>query len=127
VNPTAIWATPASLVEHGRTAGVALLSGPERPTAIACQSDLLASGVVLAARELGLRVPEDVSVSGFDGLDLPWLAPDVLTTVVQPLAEKGAAVGQAVADFLSGAGPSVRELPVTLRIGTTTGPAPEVS
>ena len=48
---------------------------------IACQSDLLASGVVLAARELGLRVPEDVSVSGFDGLDLPWLAPDVLTTV----------------------------------------------
>jgi DNA-binding LacI/PurR family transcriptional regulator len=83
--------------------------------------------VVLAARELGLRVPEDVSVSGFDGLDLPWLAPDVLTTVVQPLAEKGAAVGQAVADFLSGAGPSVRELPVTLRIGTTTGPAPDVS
>ena len=100
---------------------------PDRPTAIACQSDLLASGVVLAARELGLRVPEDVSVSGFDGLDLPWLAPDVLTTVVQPLAEKGAAVGHAVEDFLAGAGPSTRELPVTLRIGTTTGPAPEPS
>ena len=98
-------------MEHGRTAGTALLSTPDRPTAIACQSDLLASGVVLAARELGLRVPEDVSVSGFDGLDLPWLAPDVLTTVVQPLAEKGAAVGHAVEDFLAGAGPSA-ELPV---------------
>ena len=60
---------------------------------------------MLAARELGLRVPEDVSVSGFDGLDLPWLAPDVLTTVVQPLAEKGAAVGHAVEDFLAGEGP----------------------
>ncbi|WP_421743747.1 LacI family DNA-binding transcriptional regulator [Cellulomonas sp.] len=127
VTPVAIWETPASLVEHGRTAGIALLSLPERPTAIACQSDLLASGVVLAARELGLRVPEDVSVSGFDGLDLPWLAPDVLTTVVQPLAEKGAAIGHAVEDFLAGEGPSRRELPVSLRIGTTTGPAPTVS
>ncbi|MBO3101727.1 LacI family DNA-binding transcriptional regulator [Cellulomonas sp. zg-ZUI168] len=124
VTPVAIWETPASLVEHGRTAGTALLSVPDRPTAIACQSDLLASGVVLAARELGLRVPQDVSVSGFDGLDLPWLAPDVLTTVVQPLAEKGAAVGHAVEDFLAGDGPSRRELPVSLRIGTTTGPAP---
>ena len=111
-HPVAIWETPASLVEHGRTAGIALLSAPDRPTAIACQSDLLASGVVLAARELGLRVPEDVSVSGFDGLDLPWLAPDVLTTVVQPLAEKGAAIGHAVEDFLAGEGPSPRELPV---------------
>ena len=104
VTPVAIFETPASLVEHGRTAGIALLSRPDRPTAIACQSDLLASGVVLAARELGLRVPQDVSVSGFDGLDLPWLAPDVLTTVVQPLAEKGAAIGHAVEDFLAGDG-----------------------
>ncbi|MET0789758.1 MAG: LacI family DNA-binding transcriptional regulator [Cellulomonas sp.] len=124
VTPVAVWETPASLVEHGRAAGTALLSAPDRPTAIACQSDLLASGVVLAARELGLRVPEDVSVSGFDGLDLPWLQPDVLTTVVQPLEEKGAAVGHAVEDFLAGEGPSTRELPVELRIGTTTGPAP---
>jgi DNA-binding LacI/PurR family transcriptional regulator len=126
VTPVAIWETPASLVEHGRTAGTALLDVDEadRPTAIACQSDLLASGVVLAARELGLRVPEDVSVSGFDGLDLPWLQPDVLTTVAQPLEEKGAAVGHAVEEFLAGEGPSTHELPVQLRIGTTTGPAP---
>ena len=104
--------------------GCALLAGADRPTAVACQSDLLASGVVLAARELGLRVPQDVSVSGFDGLDLPWLAPDVLTTVSQPLAEKGAAIGHAVEDLLAGEPPTSRELPVELRIGTTTGPAP---
>ena len=83
VTPVASYETPASLVEHGRSAGVALLDVADRPTAVACQSDLLASGVVLAARELGLRVPQDVSVSGFDGLDLPWLGPDVLTTVVR--------------------------------------------
>ncbi|WP_239069768.1 LacI family DNA-binding transcriptional regulator [Cellulomonas chitinilytica] len=124
VTPVAVYETPASLVEHGADAGRALLSAPDRPTAIVCQSDLLAGGVVLAARELGLRVPEDVSVLGFDGLDLPWLAPDVLTTVAQPLAEKGAAVAHAVEDLLAGEMPPYRELPVSLRIGTTTGPVP---
>ena len=124
VTPVAIYETPASLVEHGKSAGHALLAGADRPTAVACQSDLLASGVVLAARELGLRVPQDVSVSGFDGLDLPWLAPDVLTTVKQPLAEKGAAAGHAVEALLAGGPTTSQELPVELRIGTTTGPAP---
>jgi DNA-binding LacI/PurR family transcriptional regulator len=86
------------------------------------QSDLLAAGVLLAARELGLRVPEDVSVAGFDGLDLPWLAPDVLTTVVQPLAAKGEAIGHAVESLLAGEAPEPLYLDVELRIGTTTGP-----
>ncbi len=122
--PTVVYETQASLVENGADAGRALLSSPDRPTAIICQSDLLASGVVLAARELGLRVPEDVSVAGFDGLDLPWLAPDVLTSVSQPLAEKGAAIGQAVAELLEGSMPEPRVLPVGLRVGTTTGPPP---
>jgi len=125
VSPTVVYETPASLVENGAAAGRALLSGPDRPTAIVCQSDLLASGVVLAARELGLRVPQDVSVAGFDGLDLPWLAPDVLTSVAQPLAEKGAAIGQAVEDLLAGRMPGPRVLPVQLRVGTTTGPVPQ--
>lgn len=124
VTPVAVYETPASLVEHGRSAGLVLLSGDDRPTAVACQSDLLASGVVLAARELGLRIPQDISISGFDGLDLPWLAPDVLTSVAQPLAEKGAAIGHAVEDLLAGEPPTSRELPVELRIGTTTGPVP---
>ncbi len=122
--PVATWEAPASLVEHGTDAGRALLSGPDRPTAILAQSDLLASGVVLAARELGLRVPEDVSIAGFDGLDLPWLAPDQLTSVVQPLAEKGAAVGHAIEALLEGRVPPPVMLPVSLRLGTTTGPAP---
>lgn len=124
VEPVVVYETPASLVEHGKTAGHALLSSPDRPTAVLCQSDLLAGGVVLAARELGLRVPEDVSIAGFDGLDLPWLAPDVLTSVAQPLADKGAAIGNAVEDLLAGEVPPPRKLPVSLRVGTTTGPAP---
>jgi DNA-binding LacI/PurR family transcriptional regulator len=120
----AVYETPASLIEHGRTAGLALLGRPDRPTAVVCQSDMLAAGVVLAARELGLRIPQDVSVAGFDGLELPWIAPDVLTSVVQPLEDKGVAIGHAVQALLAGEVPPPVELPVQLRVGTTTGPAP---
>ncbi len=124
VEPVAVYETEASLVEHGTQAGRALLTLPERPTAIVCHSDLLAGGVVLAARELGLRVPQDVSVAGFDGLDLPWLLPDVLTTVAQPLAEKGRAAGHEAARLLEGEEPESLDLPVSLVVGTTTGPPP---
>ena len=129
VEPVISWETPASLVEHGRDAAMAILAewvpASERPTAIFAHSDLLAAGAVIAARELGLRVPEDVSIAGFDGLDLPWLSPDVLTSVHQPLREKGAALGRAVIGVLAGDEPQVQTLPAHLVPGTTTGPVPE--
>ncbi len=124
VVPEVVIETPASLVEHGRSAGHQILELADRPTAIVALSDLLASGVVLAARELGLRVPQDVSISGFDGIDLPWLAPDVLTTVRQPLADKGRLAGEAAVELAAGRTVEEVVLPVELQIGTTTGPAP---
>lgn len=128
VDPVLTWETPASLVEHGRDAATEILStwvpAWERPTAIVAHSDLLAAGAVIAARELGLSVPEDVSIAGFDGIALPWLSPDVLTSVHQPLREKGAALGHAVIGLLAGEEPTTVTLPVGLATGTTTGPAP---
>lgn len=124
VVPEVVIETPASLVEHGRSAGRRILSHPNPPTAIVALSDLLASGVVLAARELGLRVPDDVSIAGFDGLDLPWLAPDVLTTVRQPLAEKGRRAGEAAIALIAGRTVPEVILPVEVQLGTTTGPPP---
>jgi DNA-binding LacI/PurR family transcriptional regulator len=124
VVPDVIIETPGSLVEHGRSAGHRILTRPDPPTAIVALSDLLASGVVLAARELGLRVPEDVSVAGFDGIDLPWLAPDVLTTVRQPLADKGRLAGEAAVALAAGRQVEEVVLPVELEMGTTTGPPP---
>jgi DNA-binding LacI/PurR family transcriptional regulator len=128
VEPVLSWETPASLVEHGLDAATEILGAwvpaDERPTAIIAHSDLLAAGAVIAARELGLRVPDDVSIAGFDGIDLPWLSPDVLTSVHQPLRAKGAALGQAVIGLLAGAEPASTMLSVGLTIGTTTGPAP---
>ena len=94
-----------------------------RPTAIVAQSDLMAAGAVLAVKERGLRVPQDISVVGFDGIELPILAPEKLTTVRQPLAEKGALIGEVVLDVL--AGNPVRKEIVKLEFiaGSTTGPA----
>ncbi|PJI94949.1 LacI family DNA-binding transcriptional regulator [Luteimicrobium subarcticum] len=126
ITPVAVWEADASLVEEGRAAGLALLDVPaeRRPTAVLAQSDLLAAGVLLAAHDLGLRVPEDVSVAGFDGVDLPWLGADRLTTVRQPLEGKGTALGRAVVALLAGEEPGSVVLDVELSPGTTTGPAP---
>ncbi|MGW8568174.1 LacI family DNA-binding transcriptional regulator [Isoptericola sp. NPDC055881] len=128
VEPVISWETPASLVEHGRDAATEILGAwvpeTERPTAIVAHSDLLAAGAVIAARELGLRVPDDVSIAGFDGIDLPWLSPDVLTSVHQPLRAKGVALGHAVLGVLAGEEPTCTTLPVELVPGTTTGPVP---
>lgn len=74
-------------VDGGYENGLALLSRPDRPTAIFAGSDMQALGVLRAARELGLRVPEDLSVVGYDNLPLTeWIGP-ALTTVNQPLKE----------------------------------------
>lgn len=128
IDVVGIYETEASLVENGKAAALEILArwpGPgERPTAILAQSDLLAAGAVLAARELGLDVPGDVSIAGFDGLDLPWLEPDRLTTVRQPLAEKGAAIGRAVLRLLDDGEVTQVTMPVEQVVGTTTGPPP---
>jgi LacI family xylobiose transport system transcriptional regulator len=66
---------------HGRE----LLEGPDRPTAIFAGSDLQALGVLEAVRGLGLRVPEDLSLVGYDDIPLAkWVSPR-LTTIRQPL------------------------------------------
>ena len=60
-----------------------------RPTALFCSNDLLALGVMRALREAGLRVPDDMSVLGFDGLAVGELLSPTLATVVQPSVDIG--------------------------------------
>ena len=91
------------------------------PTAVIAQSDLLAAGVIRAAEEAGLRVPEDVSVTGFDGIVVDGLAPYVLTTLVQPATEKGRAAGEAVAAMLDGRAAASISFTCVFREGNTTG------
>ncbi|MFC3996821.1 LacI family DNA-binding transcriptional regulator [Nocardiopsis sediminis] len=74
-------------VESGRDGGRALLRLADPPTAVFAGSDLQAMGVYEAARELGVRIPEDLSVVGYDDLPVArWVGPP-LTTVRQPLTE----------------------------------------
>jgi len=82
------------------------------------------ASVLAAAAELGLRVPDDVSVTGFDGADLHWLTPTLLTTVVQPTEAKGRAAAEAAMALVAGEPAPDVLLPVALRIGTTSGPPP---
>lgn len=83
---------PDGLVSHGdftlaggRRALRQLLAKENPPTAVICSSDVIAIGVLQEARELGLRVPADLSVVGFDGIEAAtWVEPE-LTTIEQPI------------------------------------------
>lgn len=73
----------------GVLGGAALLDLPVPPTAIFAASDEIAVGVMEAARARGLRIPEDLSIVGFDDTQLARMSSPPLTTVRQPLAEMG--------------------------------------
>ncbi|OON71948.1 LacI family DNA-binding transcriptional regulator [Streptomyces tsukubensis] len=75
--------------EQGHTAALRLLAGEPRPTALVAFNDKTAAGAVRAAREKGLTVPGDLSVTGFDDSELGQSITPALTTVRQPLEEMG--------------------------------------
>jgi LacI family transcriptional regulator len=101
-----------------------LLARRSRPTAVFAHSDTQALGVLEAARELGLRVPQDLSVIGFDDIESARHAG--LTTVRQPLFESGRVGGTLLLDSLHHAAlpdPPRIELPLDVVVRRTTGPA----
>ena len=113
--------------EDGLLAGRELLSLPAdlRPTAIFAASDFLALGVYAAAREHGLRVPDDISVVGFDDTTMAPLATPALTTVRQPLEDMGSSAVRTVLD-LEADRPATGPIRITtsLTIRESTAPPP---
>ncbi|HEX7611837.1 MAG TPA: substrate-binding domain-containing protein, partial [Candidatus Limnocylindrales bacterium] len=79
---------PAS-VEGGMACLAGAWEGGRRPTAILAMSDAMAIGAINAARRLGLRVPADISIVGFDDIELSRHVEPPLTTVHQPVRRKG--------------------------------------
>ncbi len=75
--------------KSGHRSALGLLSLKERPTAIFAISDIMAIGVLRAAREKGMRVPEDVAVVGFDNISFTSMCAPMLTTVSQPKYDLG--------------------------------------
>jgi LacI family transcriptional regulator len=84
---------PYSL-EAGADAARKLLDTANKPTAIICGNDVLAAGAMLAIRDLGLSVPRDVSVIGFDDIELAKLLDPPLTTVHIPHRRMGQSAAQ---------------------------------
>ncbi|MGK5629611.1 LacI family DNA-binding transcriptional regulator [Streptomyces sp. URMC 123] len=122
---TEVRTEPAALEVHaGRRAVERALAGPgPRPTAIVCDGDVLAAGACKALRRLGLRVPEDVSVTGFDDLALATAVEPELTTVRLPAEEVGERGMAALLAVLDGRPAPGAALPVELVVRDSTGPA----
>lgn len=98
---------------HGRNAALRLLQSEDPPTAIFAASDWIAIGVIDAARSLGLSIPDDLSLVGFD--DMAFAALVDLTTVRQPIAELGRLAMQRLAELIAGrAPPRETRVPVDL-------------
>jgi len=115
-------------VPHGAQpaadAARAFLASPERPTAVVAASDTQAIGVLRAASELGLRVPGDLSVIGYD--DIEMAAAVGLTTIHQPLIETGVRGARLLKRLFRGGPPPADAdheiLPVAIVERRTTGP-----
>ena len=107
--------TGAALARSMREAG---------ESAVFASADLLAMGIVAGLRRSGVKVPEDVSVVGFDGFDVSTYCDPVLSTVVQPVALKASEAVRLVSQRASDDGEVVDVvLPVSWRQGGTLGPA----
>jgi LacI family transcriptional regulator len=112
--------------EGGFARATELLDLPDRPTAIFAGSDQQAFGVYQAARQHGLRIPEDLSVVGFDELPVTRWASPPLTTVRQPLAEMGRGAAEMLGDLINGRDlrSSRIELSTELIVRESTAPPP---
>ncbi|KAA9152401.1 LacI family DNA-binding transcriptional regulator [Amycolatopsis acidicola] len=107
-------------VDEGASAARQLLSAYPQVTAIVCTSDILALGALAEADRRGLRVPADLTVTGFDGISEAERMG--LTTVHQPVLEKGRAAGKLLLASSEHVNPRVITLETDLRIGTTSAP-----
>jgi len=110
--------------EAGYAIGLQLLRLPDRPTAIFTGNDLQALGLYEAARELGLHIPRDLSVVGFDDLPIArWIGPP-LTTVRQPLTEMAEAAARLVIDLSRGRRPTTLRADLATRLVERSSTAP---
>jgi DNA-binding LacI/PurR family transcriptional regulator len=112
------WIRPRS----ARDAALVLLAERPRPTAILAMSDVFALAAIDATKELGLRVPDDLSVVGFDDIPMASQISPPLTTVRQPLVDKGRIAAELLFGRRSAAAPIV--LPTELVVRGTTAPPP---
>jgi LacI family transcriptional regulator len=112
-------------IENGAEGFGSLMNIGPRPTAVLCGNDVLAVGALRMAKQLGLDVPNDVSITGFDDIELAQVATPALTTVHVPHRAMGRGAAQMLISMIEDQKPndSVR-LDADLKLRDTLGPAP---
>lgn len=111
--------------ENGDAAMRNLMEAETRPTVVMCGNDVLAAGALRGAKALGLRVPHDVSVTGFDDIELARVVTPTLTTVHVPHREMGTKAATALIALVEGAEPThPTQLEINLQMRESLGPVP---
>ena len=112
-------------IDTGAAAFESLMRGPSAPTAVVCGNDVLAAGALKRAREMGIGVPGDVSITGFDDIELADIVTPGITTMHVPHREMGRRAAELLVALRNGEqeGRSM-ELDATLRWRDSLGPAP---
>jgi DNA-binding LacI/PurR family transcriptional regulator len=98
----------------------AFLDANREMTAVFCDDDVLAAGLYLAARELGVRIPGDLSVAGFGDFDIGRVLDPPLTTVIADAATLGRMAFELLSEQMAGGSPADRTLPVELAVRGST-------
>jgi len=113
----------------GKAAAAQFLALDSPATAIIASNDLMAFGAMKAVEESGLRIPQDVSVVGYDDIALASMTHPPLTSVRTPMTQMGSKAGELIVSLLEGESPEPKHIyvPVELVIRASTGPAPFAS
>jgi LacI family repressor for deo operon, udp, cdd, tsx, nupC, and nupG len=110
-------------IESGAVAAERLLGRKEAPTAIFCFNDEMAMGVIDTARRRKLRIPDDLSLVGFDDIRFARYTDPPLTTVAQPMRQIGEGTVRLLLEILQGHGvPESVTMPHTLVVRSSTAP-----
>ncbi len=119
--------TPYS-IENGESALRQILAEAPGTSAVMCVNDVLAIGALRAAREIGLRVPQELSITGFDDLEIARLSDPALTTVHVPHREMGRRAAGMLIQMLNDArhAPPSVALPTDISLRGTLGSAPKM-
>lgn len=116
--------TPYSIA-NGARAFQELMQGHRRPTAVLCGNDVLAAGALQSARAMKLNVPDDISITGFDDIEIAEIVSPSLTTVHVPHREMGRGAARLLLDLRNGVtGKASVELQTTIKWRESLGPVP---
>ena len=104
-------------IEQGAEAFSQIMASADRPTVVMCGNDVLAAGALSRAHAMGLHVPEDVSITGFDDIELARILQPPLTTVHVPHRNMGATAAQDLIDMVEGrSAGEMKKLDVTIAL-----------